>query len=202
MGHWGRKSRVAPALQGGWQGHSSGHRILCGVCHPDCSGEAVLCLCSRCLPGEGVVGAEPTTDPCDVPCPGTGSPPRPSPGHWVTYVDLSSVEPVLVDDPGNEAKASEPGSAPARAERGEGGERGSCQSPTALSACPGPKGTSGPGFWAGTGGQAGGTAKGRACHRRTPEQDPQMATAPSVTNASTDACAGRELPLTHPSRLQ
>lgn len=47
-----------------------------------------------------------------APCAGTGSPPQPSPGHGVTYVDLSSVEPVLVDDPGNETEASEPGPCP------------------------------------------------------------------------------------------
>lgn len=47
-----------------------------------------------------------------APCAGTGSLSRPSPGHSVTYVDLSSVEPILVDDPGNEMEASEPGKCP------------------------------------------------------------------------------------------
>lgn len=47
-----------------------------------------------------------------APCAGTGSLSRPSPGHSVIYVDLSSVEPILVDDPGNETEASEPGKCP------------------------------------------------------------------------------------------
>lgn len=84
------------------------------VCHPECSGEAVLGSCSCCHPGEGVGGTEPTMDPCDAtfPCAGMGSPSQPSPGCSVTYVDLSSVEPILVDDPGNEAEASEPSKCP------------------------------------------------------------------------------------------
>lgn len=40
--------------------------------------------------------------------PGTGSLVCTRSGHSSTYVDLSSVEPVLVDDPAKEVKASEP----------------------------------------------------------------------------------------------
>lgn len=47
-----------------------------------------------------------------APSAGMGSPSQPSPGHSVTYIDLSSVEPILVDDPGNEAEASEPSKCP------------------------------------------------------------------------------------------
>lgn len=62
-------------------------------------------------PGEGAGRGQTPTQSRPVPLaprPDTGSLARPRPRHG-TYVDLSSVEPVLVDDPANEVKASEPG---------------------------------------------------------------------------------------------
>lgn len=146
-----------------------------------------------------------------APCSGLESPSQPSPGHSVTYVDLSSVEPVLVDDPGNEAEASEPGKCPWTSRVGEGRGWGSCLSPTAD--CQGvavqaPKAR--PGWDSGQGLGDRQRAQPRAGHAYTPKEDPragsllgaaklpQTAMAVSVTNTITAAHAGTEFPLNQP----
>lgn len=87
--------------------------------------------------------------------------------HSGTYVDLGSVEPVLVNDPANEAEASEPAS-PAGRDRGEAGERGeplpAAQTVGEERPSQQPEGTS----WAGTSSQGGqGRGHGRRAHGAT-----------------------------------
>lgn len=152
-----------------------------------------------------------------IPRPGTGSPVWPRSGHSGTYVDLGSVEPVLVDNPANEVEASEPGLC--HQPRGIGVKLvnwGSCfqqRSQGARSGCPGSlRACPGLGLLAvmvGTWGQVEGTAKSRGCHRDGEVRDtitagsterPHIAMA--VPDTRVAVCAGRESISIKPTRLE
>lgn len=101
---------MVPALQRAGRGTGLG-TAPCVLCATQIALEKLYCVHAlAATQGKGLEGQSPpwTRVMPLAPCAGMGSLSQPSPGHSVTYVDLSSVEPILVDDPGNEAEASEP----------------------------------------------------------------------------------------------